>query len=527
MTYQVLARKWRPKSFQEFIGQETVVQALKHALDQQRLHHAYLLTGTRGVGKTTLARILVKCFNCEQGISAQPCGICSSCQEVDQGRFIDLIEVDAASRTRVEDTRELLDNIQYKPTRGRYKIYLIDEVHMLSTHSFNALLKTLEEPPEHVKFLLATTDPQKLPITILSRCLQFTLKNVPAEKIVQHLSSLLEKEKIEFELPALWALARAGEGSVRDALSLTDQAIAFSGECLAVDAVEAMLGTVDRGRLMKLCQALLDHQISQGLQLIREWDAQGISFSRVLADLAEIFHRIAIAQIAPEALDNSLGDRDAILTLADRITPEDTQLFYEITVIGRRDLTLGPDPRTAMEMVLLRLYLFKPETIQKIVMPEVSLSSPALLPEKTLQACVESTSPVAPMIHQPPEAWSELLEHLPLQGGSLNLARHCVLVNKTEQEYLFSLSPAYEMLKTSQSMQKLEAALQDYLAMPIKIKIELIASQQATPMQLQANQQAARLQNITEQIQQDPFVQQLSETFSATIIKNGIQPKSK
>ncbi|WP_295460324.1 DNA polymerase III subunit gamma/tau [uncultured Pseudomonas sp.] len=360
MSYQVLARKWRPRSFREMVGQTHVLKALINALDNERLHHAYLFTGTRGVGKTTIARILAKCLNCETGISSTPCGTCSVCREIDEGRFVDLIEVDAASRTKVEDTRELLENVQYAPSRGRYKVYLIDEVHMLSTHSFNALLKTLEEPPPHVKFLLATTDPQKLPVTILSRCLQFALKNMPPERVVAHLQQVLAAESIPFEDDALWLLGRAADGSMRDAMSLTDQAIAFGeGKVLAAD-VRAMLGTLDHGQVYDVLQALLEGDGRAVLDAVRHLAEQGPDWSGVLAELLNVLHRVAIAQVLPDAVDNGQGDRERVLTLAQSLPAEDVQYYYQLGLVGRRDLPLAPDPRHGFEMVLLRMLAFRP-----------------------------------------------------------------------------------------------------------------------------------------------------------------------
>ncbi|MGH8434929.1 MAG: DNA polymerase III subunit gamma/tau, partial [Pseudomonas sp.] len=360
MSYQVLARKWRPRSFREMVGQTHVLKALINALDSQRLHHAYLFTGTRGVGKTTIARIIAKCLNCETGISSTPCGVCSVCKEIDEGRFVDLIEVDAASRTKVEDTRELLDNVQYAPSRGRFKVYLIDEVHMLSTHSFNALLKTLEEPPPHVKFLLATTDPQKLPVTILSRCLQFSLKNMPPERVVEHLTHVLGAENVPFEEDALWLLGRAADGSMRDALSLTDQAIAFGeGKVLAAD-VRAMLGTLDNGQVYGVLQALLEGDARGLIEAVRHLAEQGPDWNGVLAEILNVLHRVAIAQALPEAVDNGQGDRDRVLALAQALPSEDVQFYYQMGLIGRRDLPLAPDPRSGFEMVLLRMLAFRP-----------------------------------------------------------------------------------------------------------------------------------------------------------------------
>jgi DNA polymerase-3 subunit gamma/tau len=360
MSYQVLARKWRPRSFREMVGQTHVLKALINALDSQRLHHAYLFTGTRGVGKTTIARIIAKCLNCETGITSSPCGECSVCREIDEGRFVDLIEIDAASRTKVEDTRELLDNVQYAPSRGRFKVYLIDEVHMLSSHSFNALLKTLEEPPPYVKFILATTDPQKLPATILSRCLQFSLKNMTPERVVEHLTHVLTAENVPFEDDALWLLGRAADGSMRDAMSLTDQAIAFGeGKVLATD-VRAMLGTLDHGQVYDVLHSLIEGDAKALLEAVRHLAEQGPDWSGVLSEILNVLHRVAIAQALPEGVDNGHGDRDRVLALAQALPAEDVQFYYQMGLIGRRDLPLAPDPRGGFEMVLLRMLAFRP-----------------------------------------------------------------------------------------------------------------------------------------------------------------------
>ncbi len=371
MSYQVLARKWRPRTFHELVGQEHVQRALVNALDQGRLHHAYLFTGTRGVGKTTLARILAKCLNCtagghgDEGITSTPCGECPSCLAIDEGRFVDLIEVDAASRTKVEDTRELLDNVQYAPTQGRYKVYLIDEVHMLSTSSFNALLKTLEEPPPHVKFLLATTDPQKLPATVLSRCLQFTLKHMSPERIVDHLAKVLQAETVPFEESALWLLGRAAEGSMRDAMSLTDQAIAFGQGRVEHADVAAMLGTLDQRHVLALVEALAEVDAARVLAELAALAERAPDFAGVLDELTAVLHRLAIAQMVPDALDNGHGDRDALLALAARFTAEDVQLYYQIGIQGRGDMEHAPDLRTALEMTLLRMLAFRPQGVPK------------------------------------------------------------------------------------------------------------------------------------------------------------------
>ena len=360
MSYQVLARKWRPRTFEDMVGQEHVLQALIHALESQRLHHAYLFTGTRGVGKTTIGRLLARCLNCETGVTPNPCGECSSCQEIQEGRFVDLIEIDAASRTGVDDMRELTDNVQYAPTRGRYKVYLIDEVHMLTNQSFNAFLKTLEEPPEHVKFLLATTDPQKLPVTVLSRCLQFNLKRMTPEHIAGHLRHVLGAEDIPFEEPALWLLARAADGSMRDALSLTDQAIAFGNQKLSASDVSNMLGTIDQRDIERIVDALVEGDGPALLSEISRISDFAPDYSVILADLLSLFHRVTMEQVVPGSADNALGDAEQVQALARKLSAEDAQLFYQSALIGRKDLTITPDARMGFEMTLLRMLAFRP-----------------------------------------------------------------------------------------------------------------------------------------------------------------------
>lgn len=401
MAYQVLARKWRPQNFHTMVGQEHVLRALVHALDEQRLHHAYLFAGTRGVGKTTIARILARCLNCEEGVSSTPCGVCSSCVEITEGRFVDLIEVDAASRTKVEDTRELLDNVQYAPTRGRFKVYLIDEVHMLSTSSFNALLKTLEEPPPHVKFLLATTDPQKLPITVLSRCLQFNLKNMPAEQVAGHLRHVLTSETIAFAEASLWQLGRAAKGSMRDALSLTDQAIAFCGGDLTESAVNQMLGSIDQGKVVEIVSQLQQGNASELLKLIGELGEQGQDFTGALEDLLSLLHQMAICQVLPEAPVSVQFDRAKVKELAQQTSPADVQLFYQMGIMARKDLELAPDLQAGFEMALLRMLAFRPQQHagqMKITEPQTQThtqtQAQAQMPESIIaaEAVVESAA---------------------------------------------------------------------------------------------------------------------------------------
>ena len=360
MSYQVLARKWRPRSFTELVGQTHVVTPLTNALKQERVHHAFLFSGTRGVGKTTIARVFAKALNCETGVTAEPCGQCSACTEIDEGRFVDLIEVDAASRTKVDDTRELLDNVPYAPSRGRYKIYLIDEVHMLSNHSFNALLKTLEEPPPHVKFLLATTDPQKLPVTVLSRCLQFNLKRLPLESISDHLEKILKSESIDLEASALTQIAAAAEGSVRDSLSLLDQAIAFSNGKILADDVRSMLGSISHDYVVSLLDALAEGNAARLLEIVGTLMEQGSDANAVLAELISSLHLIAMLQAHPQLNDDRLATRAELSSFIGRIGAEDVQLFYQIAVIARRDMPYVPDTRSGLEMTLLRMLAFKP-----------------------------------------------------------------------------------------------------------------------------------------------------------------------
>ena len=395
MSYQVLARKWRPKSFSEMAGQEHVLQALINALDNDRLHHAYLFTGTRGVGKTTIGRILSKCLNCEKGVSSVPCGECSSCTEIDAGRFIDLIEVDAASRTGVDDMRDLLDNVQYAPSRGRFKIYLIDEIHMLSKSSFAALLKTLEEPPPHVKFLFATTDPQKLPITVLSRCLQFNLKNLSAERITEHLKYVLGEEKVPFDEAGLWSLGRAADGSMRDALSLTDQAVGHGGGSITDSDVISMLGTIERHFVVDICIAMASQSGGKLLSSVGQMAEHSPDYDAALGDVLSIWHQVAILQTVPEALDRGISHFNELANLAETVSREDVQLFYQICLLGRKDLPLAPEQRAGFEMVMLRAMAFRPTENGRPVplkSPPPEVEQPAKKPEPAPTADVSHHS---------------------------------------------------------------------------------------------------------------------------------------
>lgn len=416
MSYQVLARKWRPQNFKQMVGQEHVLKALIHALDSQRLHHAYLFTGTRGVGKTTIGRILAKCLSCDTGITSEPCGTCGACTSITEGRYVDLIEIDAASRTKVEDMRELLDNVQYAPSEGRFKIYLIDEVHMLSQSSFNALLKTLEEPPEHVKFLFATTDPQKLPVTILSRCLQFNLKNMSPERVVGHLQHILGQEQVSFEEPALWALARAADGSMRDALSLTDQAIAYGQHQLSEENVSAMLGTVDQKRVYRILHAAIGNDARLMLEEVKALAEFSPDYSSVLASIISILHRVAVEQAVPGATDNAMGDQSEVVALAAALCAEDLQLFYQIALTSRQDMESHPDPRAGLEMALIRMMAFQldrpvsatdglPELGAEAQSSPVSASESEALPEAVDREPVQSDRNAPDMPTPPLEAY--------------------------------------------------------------------------------------------------------------------------
>jgi len=416
MSYQVLARKWRPHNFQQVVGQQHVLTALVNALEQDRLHHAYLLSGTRGVGKTTIARILAKSLNCEKGITSKPCGECSTCVEIDQGSYVDLLEIDAASRTKVEDTRELLDNVQYKPARGRFKVYLIDEVHMLSKHSFNALLKTLEEPPEYVKFLLATTDPQKLPITILSRCLQFHLKSLTTEQISQQLVHILSREHCQYELSALNSIAKAADGSMRDALSLTDQALSHGAGEVLHQTVLDMLGTLDHSHMLQLLRLIVSGDANNCMAKIAEVSSLGPDFDQLHVELASLLHRIAMAQILPSSVVDT-EHADKVKALSDEMSPEDVQLYYQITLTGRKELPLAPDPRSALEMTILRMLAFRPQgrlqAPERDVTPAVTETVVAAqieqAPQKIQQPIQESTQqPAVPFVEVTDEAVTNL-----------------------------------------------------------------------------------------------------------------------
>ena len=501
MSYQVLARKWRPRDFGSLVGQEHVVRALRHALEQKRLHHAYLFAGTRGVGKTTLARILAKCLNCETGVTPQPCGKCAACLEIDAGRFVDLLEVDAATNTRVDEMRQLLETAQYVPSRGRYKVYVIDEVHMLSTSAFNAMLKTLEEPPEHLKFILATTDPQKIPVTVLSRCLQFNLKQMPPAAIATHLSRVLESEKVEFDREALALISRAAAGSMRDALSLLDQAIAHGGGRVAAAGVSEMLGAIDQTHLLRLLAAVAADDARAAIAVADEMQARSLSFDAALADLAGLLLRIAMAQTVPDALGEDLPERAAIVDLAERIDAESVQLYYEIALQGREDLPLAPDEHAGFVMTLLRMLAFRPE----------GASRDRIILEKT-----KASTPSAD------KSWPELARQLPVTGAARELARNAEL--RRREGSLFELAvpkeKAYLADRTYQD--KLQAALEQHLGSGVTVKVAVGETSGASPAAIENGEREARRAEAARAVRSDGFVQDLVDLFDGKVVDSTI-----
>jgi DNA polymerase-3 subunit gamma/tau len=563
MSYQVLARKWRPKSFETLVGQDHVVRALTNALEQNRLHHAYLFTGTRGVGKTTLARILAKSLNCETGITAKPCGVCNACTEIDKGRFVDLIEVDAASNTQVDAMRDLLDNAQYAPTAGRFKVYIIDEVHMLSKSAFNAMLKTLEEPPAHVKFILATTDPQKVPVTVLSRCLQFNLRQMAGTSIIGHLQNILSQENIQFEPTALHLISRAAAGSMRDALSLTDQAIAYGGQTVNEAEVRAMLGAIDQSYLYQLLEALLANDGGSIINQAKLMEERSISFEAALNDFAQLLHQIAIAQTVPESVADDLPEREVLLSLAQKISPETLQLYYQIALLGRRDIGLAPDEYAGFTMSLLRMLAFTPNeanttttaNTSKPVQTTAAVQRPAPAtpvtkppafttiaePAEKPAAPVENVhqqmpaarqvqiEAVAPLEHSGEQSssnfngnWRGLVDELKL-GLARELAKHCELVTYDENSISLSVPEAQKHLVSPNYQEKLGTAITQYFGKKIKLQFS-IGGTGNTPAKQISQEKAQAQANAETAIEEDSFVQALISDFGATIIPNSIKP---
>jgi DNA polymerase-3 subunit gamma/tau len=538
MSYQVLARKWRPRTFEELVGQEHVVRALVNGLDSDRLHHAFLFTGTRGVGKTTIARILAKSLNCEEGVSSHPCGKCSACIEVDEGRFVDLIEVDAASRTKVDDTRELLDNVQFAPTRGRYKVYLIDEVHMLSGHSFNALLKTLEEPPPHVKFLLATTDPQRLPVTVLSRCLQFSLKHLSAEQIEAQLQKIISSENLDAEPASLTLISRSASGSMRDALSLLDQAIAYTAGKLDENSVREMLGTIDHGTINTILQALADQDAASLITAVSAVAEHSMDFSAVLEELLVQLHRIAMVQVDPKLLESLYEDeRASAQQFADLLGKDDVQLFYQIGIKGRQDINLAPNPRMGLEMVLLRMHTFRLADGENAVPTQSApIPKPAAQTEnRPASGTGKSESHVAEpesTYGQPVSAgdrsdWATMVARLKIGGLLQQLADNAVMESCDANRIELTLDEKYAQLHNREREGELQAALQEYFNNPgLKLVMQVGAPGQETPAATRKRITDEKQLAAEESIANDPNVKALQEGFNAEVNSGSVRPRS-
>ena len=566
MSYQVLARKWRPQNFQELVGQEHVQRALVNALNDDRLHHAYLFTGTRGVGKTTIARIFSKSLNCETGITSTPCGECATCVEIAEGRYIDLIEVDAASRTGVDDTRDLLENVQYAPTRGRYKVYLIDEVHMFSKSSFNALLKTLEEPPPHVKFLLATTDPQKLPVTVLSRCLQFNLKRLPVSLIISHLQHILTQENVEHNVTALQLIAEAADGSMRDALSLLDQALAFGGGTVQEQEVRDMLGSVSRDKVIQLLQAMLQGDAAQTMKAVALLAEFSPDFENVLAELLSLLHHMSLAKTVPEALDEFVSARETLLKLSEEISAEDLHLFYQIALIGRRDLPLSPDARNGFEMILLRMLAFRPvaagaaqinhsnaavqksqpatplaenkKTARPVPVPaapvaraETAVATSGSVADDSSastyggQAAVVTPAAASAATTQVSNDWREIIQALGLGGLVKQLAINCTLQQREGCNIVLHIESGHGNLINAKAKQRLQQALGEYFNIEAQLEIKVVdRNESESPAKTTQRETDQRQQQAVASINEDSFTQTLKENFNAEIIPGSIKP---
>ena len=549
MSYLALARKWRPRTFSQLVGQEHINKALINALNQQRLHHAYLFTGTRGVGKTSIARILAKALNCEQGISSEPCLQCDACLAIEQGRFIDLIEIDGASKTRVEDTRDLLDNVQYAPASGRFKIYLIDEVHMLSQHSFNALLKTLEEPPTHVKFILATTDPQKLPITVLSRCLQFNLKHLPAELIGQHLQLILKDEQLNYEVQALDILANAAQGSMRDALSLLDQAITSCDEQLQASDVKMILGYTQQDYALKIIQALAEQNAPMLLTLSQQISIEGGHFQYVLDELLNYFHQITVYQ--------NIGDHnplisppEAVKTLAKQFSAEDIQLFYQFGLKGCEEIHLAPTLAIGFNMTILRMLTFRPApraTIPPLALPlEQPVNQPLLNETPQSKPVAEEIVPIVttpttsinqqnpttiadnieqrPVLNNETNDWSAIIQTLNLTGLTFTAIENAEFISKDGRDLTLRVARGHQSLFTPTIMTRIETALAGYYQGPVKIILNSDEMVQSSPAQQKERATQQKQQNAEAALQNDPLFQQIQQEFSAELVKNSIVP---
>ena len=546
MSYQVLARKYRPRSFDTLVAQAHVVQALKNALDQKRLHHAYLFTGTRGVGKTTLARILAKALNCENGISSSPCGTCSACTEIDQGRYVDLIEVDAASNTQVDNMRDLLDNAQYAPTQGQFKIYIIDEVHMLSKSAFNAMLKTLEEPPEHVKFILATTDPQKVPVTVLSRCLQFNLKQMPSASISEYMEKILKEETINYEINAIYLIAKAANGSMRDALSILDQGIAYCGGTIEEATIKKMLGAIDQSYLFNLIQAVIDQDGQKVIEIAKHMDERNLSFEAALNDLANLIQIISVTQAIPESLEVSYLDRDQVIALSKKISAEQLQLLYQITILGRRDLYLAPDEYAGFTMTLLRMLSFAPQDAVIAKNPAIAKNDVAHSATKIESAAISKdvsseTFEIKKKIEVTHEIdedisdkeiskeavpfngnWRELVDQLKL-GLVKALAQQSELVSFKNNEIILSIADEHKHLLNEAYQKKLELSLSEHFSQRIKLVI-LQKGANNSPLKQKQEERSTLMKDTENAILQDQFVKSLLTEFNAEIIPSSIKP---
>jgi len=556
MSYQVLARKWRPKTFDQLVGQEHVSQALINGLDQDRLHHAFLFTGTRGVGKTTIARILAKCLNCEKGMSSKPCGECGSCVDLDEGRFVDMIEIDAASRTGVDDMRELLESVQYTPTRGRHKVYIIDEVHMLSASSFNALLKTLEEPPPHVKFVLATTDPQKIPVTILSRCLRFNLRRLLPDQIGEYLKTLVETEGIETEPETLTVLSRAADGSMRDGLSLLDQAIAFGAGKLSMDDLKKMLGLVDHEHVTSMIRALTSGDAAGLLGIVEELVAQSRDLESVLLNLAEVLHRITLVQCVPDYRDSERSDWDAIKQLSTQLSAEDAQLFYQIAIKGRNELGLAPDPRTGLEMTLLRMLAFRPALADSSgatgapsagvpqsgrstsdsggsvgqrasAEPAVTTKPQAVTTKPQVRKAIKEPAVAELAVAEPPTGsdWVSLLKQLDLSGQARELARNVQLKFRSDDRWDFIIAPSLRYLGSDNCLNRLGQAISDRVGHAVNVRIlDEEHTELETAAALEEQKVRQTMSEAEKAINDDPTVKSLKEQMGAQLVEDSIQP---
>ncbi len=539
---QVLARKWRPKDFSGLTGQDHVIKALTNALEQKRLHHAYLFTGTRGVGKTTIARILAKALNCESGITTKPCGKCAACIEIDSGHFIDLVELDAASNTQVDNMRELLENALYAPTCARYKIYIIDEVHMLSKSAFNAMLKTLEEPPDHVKFVLATTEPQKIPITVLSRCLQFNLKQIPPTLIAIHLKYVLEQEKISCDEASLQLLARAAQGSMRDALSMLDQAIIFGKGKVEETEIHAMLGTIDQTYLYDLLEALIQKDGARMLAVADAIEVRSLSFDTALQELAGLFHSLALAQIVPQAISENVPEHEKICSLAKKFTPEDLQLFYQIALHGRADLGLAPDEYSGFTMALMRMLAFAPESSSENI--TVSHSPSSIVPKEKLPLFDGKLSkPDINTTHASPPAlnvvtalsldsctnqlnsdWAVLVNQLKLNGMAKMLAQNCEMKNFSTDNIELCVQAEHKHLLEKTYQDKIKKALSEHFGKPVRLKLSVGSVTGMTPAELDTREKQSKQLQAVAAIETDPFVRELVDNFDAKLIISSIKP---